>query len=111
MVEHDLAKVGVAGSSPVSRSKKLAWMVLPTFRLFNTRTLTHAHELAQVAELVDALDLKSSGHYGRAGSTPAPGTKRRLRKQGLGLKFSKPFFIFFCWLFVPYLFGMPRDPM
>ena len=29
---------------------------------------------AQMAELVDALDLKSSGHCGRAGSIPAPGT-------------------------------------
>ena len=28
-----------------------------------------------MAELVDALDLKSSDHCGRAGSTPAPGTK------------------------------------
>ncbi len=27
-----------------------------------------------MAELVDALDLKSSDHCGRAGSTPAPGT-------------------------------------
>ena len=40
MVEHNLAKVGVAGSSPVSRS----------------------FLCAQVAELVDALDLKSNGH-------------------------------------------------
>ena len=52
LVEHDLAKVGVADSSSVSRSKN-----------------------AQVAELVDALDLKSSDHYGRAGSSPALGTK------------------------------------
>ena len=55
LVEHDLAKVGVAGPSPVSRS--FFWK-----------------QVAQVAELVDALDLKSSGHCGRAGSTPAPGT-------------------------------------
>ena len=54
LVEHDLAKVGVADSSSVSRSKN-----------------------AQVAELVDALDLKSSDHYGRAGSSPALGTKSR----------------------------------
>ncbi len=27
-----------------------------------------------MAELVDALDLKSSDHCGRAGSSPAPGT-------------------------------------
>ena len=42
LVEHDLAKVGVAGSSPVSRS----------FFLFYTM-------VAQMAELVDAPDLKS----------------------------------------------------
>ena len=28
-----------------------------------------------MAELVDALDLKSSDHCGRAGSSPAPGTE------------------------------------
>ncbi len=33
---------------------------------------------AQVAELVDALDLKSSDHCGRAGSIPAPGTLTKL---------------------------------
>ena len=42
LVEHDLAKVGVAGSSPVYRS----------FFLFYTK-------VAQMAELVDAPDLKS----------------------------------------------------
>jgi hypothetical protein len=31
--------------------------------------------LARVVELVDTQDLKSCGHCGRAGSTPAPGTK------------------------------------
>ena len=39
LVEHDLAKVGVAGSSPVFRSKD-----------------------ARVVELVDTQDLKSCGH-------------------------------------------------
>lgn len=28
-----------------------------------------------MAELVDASDLKSGGHYARAGSTPVPATK------------------------------------
>ena len=42
LVEHDLAKVGVAGSSPVSRS----------FFLFLSK-------VALMAELVDAPDLKS----------------------------------------------------
>ena len=46
MVEHDLAKVGVAGSNPVSRSFFLTFF-----------------KVALVAELVDALDLKSRGHF------------------------------------------------
>jgi hypothetical protein len=29
-----------------------------------------------MVELVDTQDLKSCDHYGRAGSSPAPGTKR-----------------------------------
>ena len=57
MVEHDLAKVGVAGSSPVFRSN------------FTTMSI------ARVVELVDTQDLKSCDHCGRAGSIPAPGTK------------------------------------
>ena len=32
--------------------------------------------LARVVKLVDTGDLKSPGHCGRAGSSPAPGTKR-----------------------------------
>ncbi len=64
LVEHDLAKVGVAGSSPVFRSF-----------LFNNFDIYFP--AARVAELVDALDLKSSGLlYGCAGSSPAPGTKK-----------------------------------
>ena len=66
MVEHDLAKVGVAGSSPVSRSEN-SLDVSTAFRFLFVE--------ARVAELVDALDLKSSGHYGRTGSIPVPGTK------------------------------------
>ena len=30
--------------------------------------------MARVVELVDTLDLKSSGHRGRTGSSPVPGT-------------------------------------
>ena len=41
-VEHNLAKVGVAGSNPVFRS-------------------TLANRVAEVVELVDTLDLKSNG--------------------------------------------------
>jgi hypothetical protein len=58
LVEHDLAKVGVAGSNPVFRS---------TF-------FTNFGVYARVVELVDTQDLKSCDHYGRAGSIPAPGT-------------------------------------
>ncbi len=29
-----------------------------------------------MVELVDTLDLKSNGHRGRAGSSPAPGTQK-----------------------------------
>ena len=51
LVEHDLAKVGVAGSSPVFRSKA-----------------------ARMVESVDAQDLKSCGHSGCVGSSPTSGT-------------------------------------
>ena len=46
--------------------------------LFDITNHTHTHltHQAQVAELVDALDLKSSGHYGRTGSIPVPGTSK-----------------------------------
>jgi hypothetical protein len=69
LVEHDLAKVGVAGSSPVSRSKN----PLLTRGFFT---------IAQVVELVDTQDLKSCGPQGRAGSIPAPGTSETLAQQG-----------------------------
>ena len=64
MVEHNLAKVRVAGSSPVFRSKE---------------NLSGAGDIffensARVVELVDTRDLKSLGHCGRAGSSPASGT-------------------------------------
>ena len=81
MVEHDLAKVGVAGPSPVSRSI-FSFFWLPAWRNWlpdpkgpapsGTNIFYFIH--AQVAELVDALDLKSSGYFNRAGSSPALGT-------------------------------------
>ena len=55
LVEHDLAKVGVASSSLVFRSY-------------------HFDKGALVVELVDTRDLKSRDHCGRAGSSPARGT-------------------------------------
>jgi hypothetical protein len=51
LVEHDLAKVGVAGSSPVFRSKVL----LPQAEDF------FYNDIALVVELVDTQDLKSCG--------------------------------------------------
>ena len=54
LVEHDLAKVGVASSSLVFRSWKT--------------------KVAQVVELVDTRDLKSLGYCSRVGSSPTPGT-------------------------------------
>ena len=67
LVEHDLAKVGVAGSSPVFRSKA-----------------------ARMVESVDTQDLKSCGHCGCVGSSPTSGTFQK----GLHLCVS-PFFAFF----------------
>ena len=58
LVERHLAKVEVAGSNPVFRS----------IRIFDKKPQ------AEVVELVDTLDLKSSEHCARAGSSPAPGT-------------------------------------
>ena len=51
MVEHDLAKVGVAGSSPVFRSR------IP-YR-FSVRDFFSAQSPTRVVELVDTQDLKS----------------------------------------------------
>lgn len=36
--------------------------------------MKRVQRLARVVELVDTLDLKSSGHRGRTGSSPVPGT-------------------------------------
>ena len=61
LVEHDLAKVGVAGSSPVFRS---------------------LYRDARMVELVDTQDLKSCGHCGCAGSSPASSTPK-IRKSNI----------------------------
>ena len=66
LVEHNLAKVGVAGSSPVFRSKDAA-----------------------VVESVDTQDLKSCDHCDRAGSSPACGTQKKQL-----VKFDKLFFLY-----------------
>ena len=57
LVEHNLAKVRVAGSSPVFRS-----------------TLREEVD-ARMVESVDTRDLKSLGHCGCAGSSPASSTR------------------------------------
>ena len=54
MVEHNLAKVRVAGSSPVSRSKEREYLCDSASTFFVS---------ARVAELVDARDLKSLGQF------------------------------------------------
>ncbi len=91
MVEHNLAKVGVASSSLVSRSNSRGKPVFPLscFRLGGRVVMQrpakpsmpvrfrpqppHPCSYAQVAKSVDARDLKSLG-FGRAGSSPALGT-------------------------------------
>ena len=55
LVEHNLAKVRVAGSSPVFRS------------------------IRPDGGMVDTKDLKSFDHCGCAGSSPAPGTMGKIR--------------------------------
>src|SRR5690606_32967343 len=73
LVEHDLAKVGVAGSNPVSRSKNIK--MNPPFA--EDFLFTDIAALARMVKQVDTQDLKSCGHCGRAGSIPAPGTTFR----------------------------------
>ena len=63
LVEHNLAKVGVASSSLVFRSK-----------------VKIAETNAQVAELVDTQDLKSCEHCVRTGSSPVRSTKEKRGK-------------------------------
>ena len=69
LVEHDLAKVGVAGPSPVSRSNPEAVPITIGIRVRDFFEMS-----ARVVELVDTLDLKSNEHRARAGSSPASST-------------------------------------
>ena len=91
LVEHDLAKVGVAGSSPVFRSKipecypgffcgRKDLLDRKRFLFYDHQHFNYFyhHNYARVVELVDTQDLKSCGHCGRAGSIPAPGTQNPL---------------------------------
>ena len=63
LVEHNLAKVRVAGSSPVFRS------------------------IRPDGGMVDTKDLKSFDHCGCAGSSPAPGTGRQVTERCLPVCF------------------------
>ena len=70
LVEHDLAKVGVAGSSPVFRSEtKQIASVICFFCLKDSVT--------RVVELVDTQDLKSCGQQCSCGFNSHPGYKGR----------------------------------
>ena len=74
LVEHDLAKVGVAGSSLVIRSTEEG--LEDNMKLFGSPNPFYFSitKYARVVELVDTQDLKSCSHCGSAGSIPAPGT-------------------------------------
>ena len=65
LVEHDLAKVGVAGSSPVFRSEYLKQIIISAF--FFKKSVT------RVVELVDTQDLKSCLQQWRCGFNSHPG--------------------------------------
>jgi hypothetical protein len=56
LVEHDLAKVGVAGSSPVFRSYKADSFC---YLLFFKGASLYYNSFTRVVELVDTQDLKS----------------------------------------------------
>ena len=73
VVEHNLAKVGVAGSIPVSRSTF-------TFNQYLWNIFTIFVNTCPGGGMVDTRDLKSLGHCVRAGSSPAPGTTLGLRR-------------------------------
>ena len=68
MVEHNLAKVGVAGPSPVFRST-----LIETKKNVETELVCCDDKNAQVAELVDA-HVSGACAVRRAGSSPVLGT-------------------------------------
>ena len=71
LVEHDLAKVGVASSNLVFRSK-----AFPKEGFYFKRYFLPDGRNAQMVELVDTQDLKSCDLKSRAGSIPALSTGR-----------------------------------
>ncbi len=79
VVEHNLAKVGVASSNLVSRLFLAGWQsgyaaACKAADAGSIPASAYYSLLARVAKLVDARDLKSLEIISRAGSTPAPGT-------------------------------------
>ncbi len=68
LVEHNLAKVGVAGSSPVFRSRTLKYVQNRKHRRFDT------HSNAKIAQLVE----HNLAKVGVAGSSPVFRSKHRL---------------------------------
>ena len=87
MVEHNLAKVGVASSNLVSRSTEYGGVAKglrqrsakPLFIGSSPIAASTSFNLAGVAKLVDARDLKSLGlEQVRAGSIPALGTMAKM---------------------------------
>ena len=67
MVEHNLAKVGVAGSIPVSRSIIYLSLCMNNFAFSVVCKCPGGG-------MVDTRDLKSLGYCFRVGSSPTPGT-------------------------------------
>ena len=105
MVEHNLAKVRVASSSLVSRSdESRSDASLSGFFLSYNRKPN-----ALVVESVDTQDLKSCDHCGRAGSSPARGTKIRVRNSSESLVLISDFFSFRGLFSFSFCFSPPQD--
>ena len=89
MVERDLAKVEVAGSRPVFRSKKeprLGVAFLFTEVLKPKEAMVLEQKVCRDGGIGRHAGLKILWLHGRAGSIPAPGTNRKASEcQGLFL--------------------------
>jgi hypothetical protein len=70
LVEHDLAKVGVAGSSPVFRSQS-------SLRFRREDFFSSSIAFSLVVELVDTQDLKSCSQQCECGFKSRPGNKEK----------------------------------
>ena len=81
LVEHDLAKVGVASSNLVFRSKCLRKKAF----------ILKGYSPAQMVELVDTQDLKSCDLKSRAGSIPALSTQKQQKSRSESDRL-------FCWV-------------